>query len=78
MGSKPDFIVRTINEKKCVELLICEVKPENTSEKLISEDLVSLGKTMKNSLDKSISDGSNDLVICGLQVIGKHSFFDEK
>ena len=54
------------------------VKPENTSEKLISEDLVSLGKTMKNSLDKSISDGSNNLVICGLQVIGKHFFFDEK
>ncbi|CAG8726777.1 3151_t:CDS:10, partial [Funneliformis caledonium] len=37
---------------------------------LVSEDLISLGKTMKSAIDKSIKDGADDLVICGMQIIG--------
>ncbi|KAF0489653.1 hypothetical protein F8M41_022017 [Gigaspora margarita] len=37
---------------------------------LVSGDLVSLGKIMKCALDKSIEDGVDDVVICGLQIIG--------
>ncbi|CAG8479979.1 3884_t:CDS:10 [Acaulospora morrowiae] len=70
LGTKPDFTVMTTNPKKHVELLIGEVKPQKTRDALVSEDLVSLGKMMKNALDKSIKDGIDDLVICGLQVIG--------
>src|SRR5581483_3140533 len=70
-GVKPDLIVRTTNPKKHVELLIGEIKPHNTKDKMVAMDLVNLGKTMKNALDKSIKDSVDDLVICGLQVIGK-------
>ncbi|CAG8550699.1 16089_t:CDS:10 [Acaulospora colombiana] len=70
LGRKPDFTVITANPKKHVELLIGKVRPQKTRDALVSEDLVSLGKMMKRALDKSIKDGVDDLVICGLQVIG--------
>ncbi|CAG8656398.1 3598_t:CDS:10, partial [Ambispora gerdemannii] len=69
-GSKPDFTIRTINSKKFVELMFAEIKPPNTKEYLVNEeDLVTLGKTMRASLDKSLENGV-DLVICGLHVFG--------
>ncbi|RHZ56134.1 hypothetical protein Glove_406g14 [Diversispora epigaea] len=68
-GSKPDFTIRTINSKKFVELMFAEIKPPNTRADLVNEDLVTLGKTMRASLDKSLEDGV-DLVICGLHVFG--------
>lgn len=71
-GSKPDFIIRTINPKKFVELMFAEIKPPNTSADLVNEDLVTLGKTMRASLDMSLEDGV-DLVICGLHVVGWYS-----
>lgn len=71
-GTKPDFTVMTTNLSKHVGLFIVEIKPCKTSNALVSEDLVSLGKMMKSALDKSIKDGVDDLVICGLQVIGKY------
>lgn len=70
-GTKPDFTVRTTNLRKHVELLVCEIKPPKRRDVQVKEDLVYLGKTMKNALDKSIDDGVDDLVICGLQVDGK-------
>ncbi|KAF0467197.1 hypothetical protein F8M41_026043 [Gigaspora margarita] len=70
IGMKPDFTVRTTNPNKHVELLIGEVKPPNTRDALVNEDLVCLGKMLKCSLDKAIEDGVDDPVICGLQVIG--------
>ncbi|CAG8717460.1 1268_t:CDS:2, partial [Funneliformis caledonium] len=35
-------------------------------------DLISLGKMMTCAIDKSIKDSAYDLVICGMQVIGKY------
>ncbi|PKY28821.1 hypothetical protein RhiirB3_41008 [Rhizophagus irregularis] len=70
LGTKPDFTVMTTNPQKHVELFIVEIKPNKTNNALVSEDLVSLGKTMKCAIDKSIKDGADDLVICGMQVIG--------
>ncbi|KAG9293426.1 hypothetical protein G9A89_009150 [Geosiphon pyriformis] len=70
LGAKPDFTIKTINTRKYIELLIGEVKPPNTRDVLIDKDLISLGKTMKNALDKSIEDGVNDMIICGFQIIG--------
>lgn len=70
IGTKPDLTVRTTNPKKHVELLVGEIKPPNTRDALVAEDLVCLGRTMKNALDKSIEDGVEDLVVCGLQVDG--------
>jgi hypothetical protein len=69
---KPDFIIMTANSSKHAELLISEIKPPKTRNTLVSEDLVSLDKMMKYALDKSIKDGVDDLIICGLQVIGKY------
>jgi len=69
-GTKPDFTVMTTHPRKYVELFIVEIKPNKTSNALVSEDLVSLGKTMKCAIDKSIKDGADDLVICGMQIIG--------
>ncbi|CAG8856481.1 7044_t:CDS:2, partial [Gigaspora margarita] len=69
IGMKPDFTVRTTNPNKHVELLIGEVKPPNTRDALVYEDLVCLGKMLKCSLDKAIEDRVDDPVICGLQVI---------
>jgi hypothetical protein len=66
LGMKPDFMVKTTNPSKHVELLIGEIKPPKTRNALVSEDLISLGKMMKCALDKSINDGVDDLVICGL------------
>ncbi|CAG8564665.1 4239_t:CDS:10, partial [Diversispora eburnea] len=57
LGMKPDFTVKTTNPKQHIELLIGEVKPPNTRDELISEDLVALGKMMKCAIDKSIADG---------------------
>ncbi|CAG8702277.1 12387_t:CDS:2, partial [Dentiscutata erythropus] len=71
-GSKPDFTIRTINPKKFVELMFAEIKPPNTRADLVNEDLVTLGKTMRASFDKSLEDGV-DLVICGLHVFGWYS-----
>ncbi|CAG8735569.1 17809_t:CDS:2, partial [Acaulospora morrowiae] len=68
-GSKPDFTIRTINPKKFVELMFAEIKPPNTRADLVNEDLVTLGKTMRASFDKSLEDGV-DLVICELHVFG--------
>ncbi|CAB5202857.1 unnamed protein product [Rhizophagus irregularis] len=70
LGTKPDFTVMTTNPQKHVELFIVEIKPNKTNNALVSEDLVSLGKTMKCAIDKSIKNGADDLVICGMQVIG--------
>ncbi|GES85296.1 hypothetical protein GLOIN_2v1739297 [Rhizophagus clarus] len=70
LGTKPDFTVMTTNPQKHVELFVVEIKPNKTNNALVSEDLVSLGKTMKCAIDKSIKDGADDLVICGMQVIG--------
>ncbi|CAG8834481.1 19900_t:CDS:2, partial [Gigaspora margarita] len=70
LGTKPDFVVKTTNPKKQIELLISEIKPPNKGDAFVSDDLVSLGKTMKCAIDKSIEDGIDDLVICGLQIIG--------
>lgn len=72
LGTKPDFTVMTTNPQKHVELFVVEIKPNKTNNALVSEDLVSLGKTMKCAIDKSIKDGADDLVICGMQVIGKY------
>ncbi|CAG8634169.1 8224_t:CDS:10 [Ambispora leptoticha] len=76
MGVKPDFTVRTTNPKKHVELLIGEIKPPKVRDALSAVDLVYLGKTMKNALDKSIGDGVDDLVICGIQIIGRAYVMD--
>ncbi|CAJ0842781.1 7514_t:CDS:2 [Entrophospora sp. SA101] len=70
LGAKPDFVVKTTNPKTHIELLIGEIKPPAKEGALVSDDLISLGKTMKCALDKSIEDGVDDLVICGLQIIG--------
>ncbi|CAJ0754278.1 21871_t:CDS:2, partial [Entrophospora sp. SA101] len=66
-GTKPDLIIRT-NLNDYIELMFGEIKPPNTKEDLINEDLVYLGKTMKAALDKAIEDGLEDIVICGIQV----------
>ena len=71
LGTKPDFTITMTNPKRYIKLLIGEVNPPNTTDALIEEDLISLRKVMKNALDKLIEDGVSDLVICGLQVIGK-------
>ncbi|CAJ0647961.1 11364_t:CDS:2 [Entrophospora sp. SA101] len=68
-GTKPDLIIRT-NLNDYIELMFGEIKPPNTKEDLINEDLVYLGKTMKAALDKAIEDGLEDIVICGIQVAG--------
>ncbi|CAJ0755973.1 368_t:CDS:2, partial [Entrophospora sp. SA101] len=68
-GTKPDLIIRT-NLNDYIELMFIEIKPPNTKEALINEDLVYLGKTMKSALDKAIEDGLEDIVICGIQVAG--------
>ncbi|CAJ0909891.1 9544_t:CDS:2, partial [Entrophospora sp. SA101] len=65
-GTKPDLIIRT-NLNDYIELMFIEIKPPNTKEALINEDLVYLGKTMKSALDKAIEDGLEDIVICGIQ-----------
>jgi len=70
LGTKPDFTVMTANPSKNIELFFVEIKPNKTSNALVSEDLISLGKTMKSAIDKSIKDGADDLVICGMQIIG--------
>jgi hypothetical protein len=71
LGTKPDFTVMTANPSKNIELFFVEIKPSKTSNNaLVSEDLISLGKTMKSAIDKSIKDGADDLVICGMQIIG--------
>ncbi|KAF0433663.1 hypothetical protein F8M41_005012 [Gigaspora margarita] len=61
---KSNFTVRTTNPNKHVELLIGEVKPPNTRDVLVYEDLVCLGKMLKCSLDKAIEDGDlSDVLI---------------
>ncbi|CAG8806801.1 10513_t:CDS:1, partial [Racocetra persica] len=69
LGTKPDFVVKTTNPKKQIELLIAEIKPPNKGDAFVSDNLVSLRKTMKCAIDKSIEDGVDDLVICGIQII---------
>ncbi|RUS12567.1 hypothetical protein BC938DRAFT_478736, partial [Jimgerdemannia flammicorona] len=69
-GVKPDFIIRTAHDQKHIELLVGEVKPPNAKIGLVKQDLVSLGKVMKNAIDKSIEDGIPNLVICGLHIVG--------
>ncbi|RIB14668.1 hypothetical protein C2G38_1636339 [Gigaspora rosea] len=49
-------IYNPTNPNKHVELLIGEIKPPNTRDALVSDDLVFLGKMMKCSLDKTIED----------------------
>jgi hypothetical protein len=78
LGTKPDFTVMTANPSKNIELFFVEIKPSKTSNNaLVSEDLISLGKTMKSAIDKSIKDGADDLVICGMQIIGKYIFVNK-
>ncbi|CAB4439625.1 unnamed protein product [Rhizophagus irregularis] len=62
LDMKPDFTVMTTNSQKHVELFIVEIKLNKTNNTLISEDLVSLRKTMKYTIDKSIKDGADDLI----------------
>ncbi|PKY41910.1 hypothetical protein RhiirA4_455614 [Rhizophagus irregularis] len=69
LGTKPDFTVMITNPQKHVELFIIEIKPNKMNNALILEDFVSFRKTMKYAIDKSIKDGADNLVICGMQVI---------
>ncbi|KAF0472440.1 hypothetical protein F8M41_025012 [Gigaspora margarita] len=71
LGSKPNFTIRTTNLRKSIELMFAEVKPPNARSNLVNEDLVALGKMMRATLDKSLNDGVDIvIVICGLHVIG--------
>jgi hypothetical protein len=70
-GSKPEILIKTINRRNHIELLMGEVKPPFTSTKLVNEDLVSLGKCMKAAIDKSIRDGAENIVVCGLHIAGE-------
>ncbi|CAH1762459.1 8459_t:CDS:2 [Entrophospora sp. SA101] len=67
-GSKPDFLIKTTNPNNYSELLFAEVKHRRSTIKAIHEDLISLGKTMKSSIDKLVEEGFEDMCVYGLHV----------
>ncbi|CAJ0640013.1 5698_t:CDS:2 [Entrophospora sp. SA101] len=69
-GSKPDFLIKTTNPNNYSELLFAEVKHRRSTIKAIHEDLISLGKTMKSSIDKLVEEGFEDMCVYGLHVAG--------
>jgi len=69
-GSKPDLLIKTSNPNNHAELLFAEVKPKKYTIKAIHEDLISLGKTMKSSIDKLVEEGFEDVCVYGLHVAG--------
>ncbi|CAG8830596.1 8182_t:CDS:2, partial [Gigaspora margarita] len=71
LSTKLDFVIKTTNSKKQIELLISEIKPLNKEDVFILDDLVSFRKTIKCAINKSIKDSIDDLVIYNLQIISK-------
>ena len=73
-GSKPDFIFKTTNQQKFIEVLIGEVKPPKSGKIPIEADTVKIGKIMKSSLDLSIEYGIEDISVYGLQFAGTYLY----
>ncbi|CAH1768910.1 2498_t:CDS:10, partial [Entrophospora sp. SA101] len=69
-GNKPDFVFKTTNQQKFIEVLIGEVKPPKSCKISIEADTVTIGKIMKSSLDLSIEYGIEDISVYGLQFAG--------
>ena len=72
-----DFTIKITNPKKHIELFIVKIKPNKPNNTLVSKDLVTFGKMMKCAIDKSIKDDADDLVIYGMQIIGKYIFVNK-
>ena len=60
LGTKSNFTIMAANSSKNIELFFVEIKPNKTSNALVSEDLIFLGKMMKSAIDKSIKNSTDE------------------